>query len=181
MIRSTSETDKRRTVISYSDDSENTEIEVPIEIRFMHRMDLATIGQIEELCFADPWLPEVIAWSIARQEASGLVATIENIVVGYAIYKLEGGQDDAHIWLQRLAVHPRMRRCGIGEMLLDAVEDRLTIVRRRLVLPVRESNLDAQLFLKTQLVECREIKEDYFADGEAAYMFELSYEPEDFR
>jgi ribosomal protein S18 acetylase RimI-like enzyme len=66
-------------------------------------------------------------------------------------------------------------------MLLDAVEDRLTIVRRRLVLPVRESNLDAQLFLKTQLVECREIKEDYFADGEAAYMFELSYEPEDFR
>jgi hypothetical protein len=49
------------------------------------------------------------------------------------------------------------------------------------VLPVRESNLDAQLFLKTQLVECREIKEDYFADGETAYMFELSYEPEDFR
>jgi ribosomal protein S18 acetylase RimI-like enzyme len=168
-------------VISYSDDSENTEIEVPIEIRFMHRMDLATVGQIEELCFADPWLPEVIAWSIARQEASGLVATIENIVVGYAVYKLEGGQNDAHIWLQRLAVHPRMRRCGIGEMLLDAIEDRLTIVRRRLVLPVRESNLDAQLFLKTQLVECREIREDYFADGEAAYMFELSYEPEDFR
>lgn len=159
---------------------EYKEVTSPIQIRYMDRGDIREVGQIEEICFSDPWLPEVIAWSVARQQASGLVAICERAVVGYAIYQLDGDDDGAFIRLSRLAVHPAMRRIGIGEMLLEAVEARLTLVRRRLLIPVRESNLDAQLFFKTEVIECRDIRRNYFGDGETAYMFELEYEPEDF-
>lgn len=156
------------------------EVNMPIQIRHMDRHDLRAVGQIEETCFSDPWLPEVIGWSVARQQASGLVAICEGEVVGYAIYQLESDDRGSLIRLSRLAVHPAMRRIGIGEMLLEAVEARMTLVRRRLLIPVRESNLAGQLFLKTEIIECRAIQESYFGDGETAYMFELEYEQEDF-
>ena len=156
-----------------------THINTPVTIRHMYRDDISIVASIENLCFADPWLGEVIAWSIGRQEASGLVATIEGHVVGYAIYHLEGHGADSYIRLSRLAVHPRMRRCGIGELLLEAVEGRMTIVRRKLVFPIRESNLAAQQWLRYEKIVCESIREDYFGDGEAAYWFVLEYQPDE--
>jgi ribosomal protein S18 acetylase RimI-like enzyme len=150
-----------------------------VTIRHMYRDDIETVSQIEIEAFADPWIGEVIAWSVARQEASGLVATIEGHVVGYVIYHLEGKGADSYVRISRLAVVAPMRRCGIGELLLEAVEDRLTLVRRKLVFPVRESNLAAQQWLKHENIECQEIRSDYFADGEAAYVFALEYQAEE--
>jgi hypothetical protein len=40
---------------------------------------------------------------------------------------------------------------------------------------VRESNLQAQVWLKEYAVRCVEISEGYFDDGETAYIFETYY------
>jgi ribosomal-protein-alanine N-acetyltransferase len=151
-----------------------------VTIRMMDRVDIAQVAALEETCFDDPWLGEVIAWTIAKQQASGVVAIIQGKVAGYAIYQLEGDEEGSFIRISRLAVHPALRRTGIGSLLCDAVIGRLTVARRRIAGAVRESNLSSQLFMRSQGFICSKMIEGYFSDYETAYVFELIYNEEDF-
>lgn len=143
-----------------------------VTIRLANRGDFRRIGEIEMESFDDPWLPEVIAWSVGRQHATAIVAEWQGEVVGYAVYLLEGSKELACLKVHRLAVEEQVRRCGVGGMLLDDMLGRLTLVRRTLVFPVRESNLAAQLWLREYGLECSYISRGYYADDEDAYMFE---------
>ena len=146
-----------------------------ITVRYANGGDMRRIGDIEEESFLDPWLPEVIQWSVSRKEATAIVAEWQGEVVGYAIYVLEGSGEDAVIRVHRLAVAEFARRSGIGGCLLDNMIGKLTLVRRTLVFPVRETNLAAQLWLKEYGLQCHEIFDDYYADEENAYVFELDF------
>ena len=146
-----------------------------ITVRYAHGGDMKRIGEIEEEAFYEPWLPEVIRWSVSRKEATAVVAEWQGEVVGYAIYVLEGMGETACIRVHRLAVAEYARRCGIGGCLLDNMIGKLTLVRRTLVFPVRETNLDAQLWLREYGLRCAEISEGYYADEENAYVFELDF------
>lgn len=144
-----------------------------ITIRYAHRGDYQAIGDIEAESFIDPWLPEVIAWSVSRQHATAIVAEWQGEIVGYAVYLLEGQAELSYIKVHRLAVAESVRRCGVGGMLLDDIFGRLTIARETLVFPVRESNLVAQLWLKEYGIKCWYISHGYYAEGEDAYVFEI--------
>ena len=144
-----------------------------VTIRLANRGDFRRIGEIESESFVDAWLPEVIAWSVSRQHATAIVAEWQGEVVGYAIYHLEGARENACVKVHRLAVEQQVRRCGVGGMLLDDMFGRLTMVRKTLVFPVRESNLTAQVWLKEYGVKCAYISHGYYADDEDAYVFEI--------
>lgn len=144
-----------------------------VTIRLANRGDFRRIGDIETESFIDAWLPEVIAWSVSRQHATAIVAEWQGEVVGYAIYLLEGQAELSYIKVHRLAVAESVRRCGVGGMLLDDIFGRLTMVRKTLVFPVRESNLTAQVWLKEYGVKCAYISHGYYADDEDAYVFEI--------
>ena len=143
-----------------------------VTVRLANRGDFRAIGDIEAESFVEAWLPEVIAWSVSRQHATAIVAEWQGEVVGYAVYLLEGHAELSCVKVHRLAVAPFARRCGVGGMLLDDMLGRLTLVRRTLVFPVRESNLDAQRWLKEYGIKCSYISHGYFADDEDAYVFE---------
>ena len=144
-----------------------------VTVRLANRGDFRAIGDIEAESFIDPWLPEVIAWSVSRQHATAIVAEWQGEVVGYAVYLLEGQAELSYIKVHRLAVAESVRRCGVGGMLLDDIFGRLTIARETLVFPVRESNLVAQLWLKEYGIKCWYISHGYYAEGEDAYVFEI--------
>jgi ribosomal protein S18 acetylase RimI-like enzyme len=145
-----------------------------IAIRLANRGDYEAISALEEEVFIDPWLPEVIAYSCGRPDTTAIVIEFHGEFAGYAIYQLAGG-DQAAIRVKRLAIKPEFRRMGLGGLLLDDLCGRLNLVRKTLIFPVRESNLQAQQWLKEYSIPCVEISEGYFHDGEAAYVFEAYY------
>lgn len=148
---------------------------VSVSIAYMQRCHLPDVREIEEASFADPWLAEVIAHSIRRKDTTGLVAIVNGEVAGYAIYQLVSEDNQACIRVARLAVAEWCRCCGVGGVLLDDLLGRMTLVRDRLVFPIRESNLIAQVWLREYGLYCDEIRDDWFGDGEAAYVFSKWY------
>ena len=139
----------------------------------MNHEDIEAMSAIDDESFDDWWRPEVIAYSIGRQDTTGIVATWQGEIVGFAIYALRGEGPASCIEVKRLAVAEHARRCGIGGMLLDDIIGRLTLVRRTIVFPIRESNLVGQLWLKEYGFICRWIDKLRFTGEEDAYMFYL--------
>ena len=144
---------------------------VSVSITYMQRCHLPDVREIEEASFGDPWLAEVIAHSIRRKDTTGVVAIVNGEVAGYAIYQLVSEDNQACIRVARLAVAEWCRFCGVGGVLLDDLIGRLTLVRDKLVFPVRESNLIAQVWLREYGLQCEEIRDDWFGDSESAYVF----------
>jgi len=147
------------------------EMGVSIRIGYMQRCHMQDIQEIENDSFIDPWLPEVIIHSVNRKDTTGIVAMTESDVAGYAIYQLAEEDGHAVIRVARLAVAPWCRLCGVGGILLDDLLGRLTMVRNKLVFPIRESNLVAQVWAREYGLYCEEIRDDWFADSESAYVF----------
>lgn len=147
-----------------------------VEITPVVRHDIPKIVEIEEQAFIDPWIPEVIAYSLNRNKCFAIAARYHGELVGYAIFHLEGTHDLAIVRVSRLAVAMSVRNCGIGGIMLDNLLNRLTPARPTLVFPVRESNTVAQLWLKQYGLTCTEIDKGRYADGEDAYVFEIRYE-----
>lgn len=106
----------------------------------------------------------------------GFVITELHKPIGYTIYEQSNGVMD----IFNLVVHQDYRNRGIATLLLDKLESRSNW--DKMVLSVRESNLDAQLFLKKKGFVAKIRKryyEDYFVGGvkyEDAYYFEKDRE-----
>ena len=152
----------------------NQDIDMCTTVRpAMSHQDIEAMAAIDDESFDDWWRPEVIAYWIGRQDTTGIVATWHGEIVGFAIYALRGEGPTSCIEVKRLAVAEHARRCGIGGILLDNIISRLTLVRRTIVFPVRESNLVGQLWLKEYGFICRWIDKLRFTGEEDAYMFYL--------
>lgn len=145
-----------------------------VHINWYCRGDLREISRIENASFDHPWTMDEIREALADGATRAFVASINDEVVGYAIFS----SHRKHIVLKSIAVHPEFRRMGIGSQLLGKVADKLTPSRRTsLECLVRESNLRAHLFLSACGMRATEIKRDEFINGEDAYLFRLSVEP----
>jgi len=148
-----------------------TKESIQIKVEWMARHHMEEVAEIERDAFIDPWLPEVIVYSIRRKETSGIVAIVNQAVAGYAIYSLVTEDYEPVLRVDRLAVAEWCRGCGVGGVLLDDLLGKLKPGRPRLVFPVRESNLIAQVWLREYELRCEEIREGWYADNEDAYVF----------
>ena len=111
-----------------------------IELKKMTAEHIAQIGEMEKLCFSDPWSEHSIASELDNRLSYWLVAVDGDTVAGYI-----GSQsvlDEADI--MNVAVHPAYRRQGIGRTLVTALAEALREKGiRGLMLEVRESNAPA--------------------------------------
>ncbi len=111
-----------------------------IEIISMNESHVASIAQLEKLCFSDPWSENSIATELNSRLSYWLVAVEDGEVVGYIGSQSVLGESD----MMNVAVHPDHRRRGIAEMLVNALshdlKERANVC---LTLEVRVSNAPA--------------------------------------
>ena len=109
-------------------------------IREMRASDVATIAELEKVCFSDPWSESSIASELNNPLSYWLVAEFDGEVAGYV-----GSQSvlDAAD-MMNLAVSPKYRKQGIGQELVKNLVHHLqhnNVIA--LLLEVRVSNTPA--------------------------------------
>ena len=111
-----------------------------IEIIPMNESHVASIAQLEKLCFSDPWSENSVATELNSRLSYWLVAVEDGEVVGYIGSQSVLGESD----MMNVAVHPDHRRRGIAEMLVNALSCDLKARNNVcLTLEVRASNAPA--------------------------------------
>ena len=83
----------------------------------MNADHVASVAQLEKLCFSDPWSEKSIASELTNKLALWLVAEEDGEVAGYIGSQTVPDESD----MMNVAVHPDCRRRGIAEALVNAL------------------------------------------------------------
>src|SRR4051812_39390158 len=145
-----------------------TKAQVRVHIRWMIRRDMPEVLAIEHASFEFPWCEEEFLRVLRQRNCIGMVAEFGERVVGFMIYELH----KSRLHVLDFATHPEFRRTGVGRQMLAKLAGKLSSHRRtKIALEVRETNLPAQFFYKSQNFRAVEVAREHFADtGEDAYV-----------
>jgi [ribosomal protein S18]-alanine N-acetyltransferase len=151
-------------------------LEVRVHIRWMIRRDMPEVLAIEADSFEFPWLEDDFIRCLRQRNCIGMVAEHEDQVVGFMIYELH----KTRIHVLNFAVTKDYRHRGVGSQMIAKLIAKLSSQRRsRIVLEVRETNLDAQLFFRENGFRAVSVLRSYYADTpEDAYLMQYRYRPE---
>lgn len=149
--------------------------EIKVHIRWMIRRDMPEILQIEQASFEFPWSEEDFVRCLRQRNCIGMVAECEERIVGFMIYELHKNR----LHILNFAVGREFRRRSIGRQMAAKLVSKLSYQRRtRILLEVRETNLDAQLFFRNVGFRAVSVLRDFYDDTtEDAYMMEHRYQP----
>ena len=118
-----------------------------IQYEEMKKDHIASIAQLETLCFSSPWSEKSVASELENPLSLWLVALSDGQVVGYIGSQSVEGESD----MMNVAVAPEYRRQGIAEQLvLRLVAALQARGNHSLALEVRASN-DAAISLYEKL------------------------------
>lgn len=144
--------------------------QVRVHIRWMIRRDMPEVLQTEQESFEFSWTEEDFLRCLRQRNCIGMVAEQGEKVVGFMIYELHKSK----LHILNFAVHPSFRRLGVGLQMVAKLISKLSSHRRtRITLEVRETNLVAQLFFKTQGFRALRVLRAYYEDsGEDAFLMQ---------
>ncbi len=135
-------------------------------IRWIVRIDLPSVLEIDDASFDDPWREEDFLRHLRERSVIGMVAEHGDRVVGYMVYRLYKHEYE----LLRIAVAPDCRRQGVGFAMLCKMADRISRNhRKRFHLAVSDQNLAGQLWLKACGLKATGVEDD-------SYRFEFRVE-----
>ena len=156
--------------------STHHQAQLAIHIRWMIRRDMRDVIGIESSSFEFPWSEEDFVQCLRQRNCIGMVAEHDESVVGFMIYELH----KTRLHVINFAVHPSFRRRDVGAQMLGKLIGKLSVQRRsKIVLEVRETNLDAQLFFRNNGFRATSVLREYYDDTpEDAYVMEYHYQPE---
>jgi ribosomal-protein-alanine N-acetyltransferase len=139
-----------------------------LTIRWMLRNDLPEILNIEEFN-AVPWDEEDFLIHLKKRNSVGIVAEIDNKIVGYMIY--EFGRKLFHVL--NITVHKNYRRNGVASQIIS----KLSSKKKNIEFVVNERSLELQLFLKKNGFKAVEIINKYFEkNSDDAYIMAIKGE-----
>ena len=144
-----------------------------VHIRWMIRRDMHSVLEIEKASFEFPWSEEEFIRCLRQRNCIGMVAERDDEVVGFMIYELHKNR----LHLLNFAVAPNCRRESVGNSMIEKLVGKLSVERRsRIMLEVRETNLDAQLFFKSLGFRAISVLRDFYDDTtEDAYLMQYRY------
>jgi len=144
--------------------------QVRVHIRWMIRRDMPEVLHTEQESFEFAWTEEDFLQCLRQRNCIGMVAEQGERVVGFMIYELH--KNKLHIL--NFAVHPSYRRAGVGTQMVAKLISKLSSHRRtRITLEVRETNLAAQLFFRSQEFKALRVLRTFYEDsGEDAYLLQ---------
>ncbi len=146
-----------------------------VQIRWMIRRDMQSVLDIEQASFEFAWTEDDFIRCLRQRNCIGMVAERNDQVVGFMIYELHKNR----LHVLNFAVHQDYRRLKIGQSMVEKLMAKLAFQRRnRILLEVRESNLDAQLFFRNVGFRAISVLRDFYEDTtEDAYLMQLRYVP----
>jgi ribosomal-protein-alanine N-acetyltransferase len=145
-----------------------TKDRVRVHIRWMIRRDMIEVLQTEQESFDFSWTEDDFLRCLRQRNCIGMVAEVDDRVVGFMIYELH----KTKLHVLNFAVSPSWRRIGIGTQMVTKLIGKLSSHRRtKITLAVRETNLSAQLFFRSQGFKASKVLRAYYEDsGEDAYL-----------
>jgi [ribosomal protein S18]-alanine N-acetyltransferase len=146
----------------------STKDRVRVHIRWMIRRDMPEVLRAEQESFDYSWTEDDFLRCLRQRNCIGMVAEHEDRVVGFMIYELH----KTKLHVLNFAVDPAWRRVGVGTQMVTKLIGKLSSHRRtKITLAVRESNLAAQLFFRSQAFQATRVLRGYYEDsGEDAYL-----------
>ncbi len=153
----------------------NQKQELRCHIRWMIRRDMAEVLEIEQESFEFPWCEDDFIRCLRQRNCIGMVAELGERVAGFMIYELH----KTRLHVLNFAVGRDFRRRGLGKQMLTKLVGKLSFQRRtRVLLEVRETNLPAQLFFRSQGFRAVSVLRDFYDDTtEDAYLMQYRYRP----
>ena len=140
-------------------------------VRAWEEKDIAAIADIENKSFADPWTEGMLLDTLRFPVYHTFLAEDGGQVCGYGCLILLF--EDAE--LANIAVAPTHRGQGVGKLLMEKMHDYAkTFGAERMLLEVRVSNASAIGLYKKYGYERYGLRENYYADGEDAYLMQKS-------
>lgn len=134
-----------------------------VQIRWLIRRDMPEVLKIERESFEFPWTDEDFMCCLRQRNCIGMVAEYDHQIVGFMVYELH----KARLHILNFAVAGEYRRMGVGTQMVLRLVDKLSQQRRQeIVLEVRERNLDAQLFFRTQSFRAISVLRQHYEDTE---------------
>ena len=143
---------------------------VRVHIRWMIRRDMADVLRTEHQSFEYAWTEDDFLRCLRQRNCIGMVAEHNDRIVGFMIYELH----KTRLHVLNFAVAPAYRRSGIGAQMVGKLIGKLSSHRRsKITLAVRERNLPAQVFFRTQDFKAVRVLRNYYEDsGEDAFLME---------
>jgi len=153
------------------DDRIETASDTAVIVRWMIRRHLPQVLEIEQSSFEFPWSEDEYRSHLTQRNCIGMVAEIGDEVVGAMVYELH----KTRLRVTNFVVSPSHRRRGIGtEMVAKLVQKMSQQRREEIVLDVRETNLAAQLFFRSQGFQCIDVIQGMYEEtSEDAYRMSL--------
>lgn len=139
-----------------------------VQIRWLIRRDMAEVLKIENDSFEFAWTEEDFLSCLRQRNCIGMVAEHDQEIVGFMVYELHKSK----LNILNFAVNDETRRQNVGAQMCHKLIDKLSQQRRNeILLEVRESNLDAQLFFKNYGFRAVTILRNHYDDTtEDAYV-----------
>jgi ribosomal-protein-alanine N-acetyltransferase len=139
----------------------------------MIRRDMVEVLQIENRSFEFSWSEDDFIRCLRQRNCIGMIAEHNERVVGFMIYELHRNR----LHVLNFAVHPDFRRRNVGTQMLKKLVTKLSPQRRsRIMLEVRETNLEAQLFFRDLGFRAVSVLRDFYEDTtEDAYLMQFRY------
>jgi len=147
--------------------------ELRVHIRWMIRRDMSEVLEIENRSFEFPWSEDDFVRCLRQRNCIGMVAEHDERVVGFMIYELHR----TRLHILNFGVAPGFRRRKVGQQMVEKLVAKLSSQRRRrILLEVRETNLDAQLFFRKLGFRAISVLRDFYDDTtEDAYLMQYRY------
>ena len=140
-------------------------------IRAWEEKDIPAIADIENKSFADPWTEGMLLDALRFPVYHTFLAEEGGQVCGYGCLILLF--EDAEF--ANIAVSPTHRGQGVGKLLMEKMHDYAkTFGAERMLLEVRVSNQSAIGLYEKYGYEKYGLRENYYADGEDAYLMQKS-------
>jgi ribosomal-protein-alanine N-acetyltransferase len=148
-----------------------------VSIRPFEKRDLSGVSEIEVASFSDPWPTSFFAYVHGKSPDLFLVAEADEGIVGYILGEIREAMFSGYSerpktgHVMNVAVDGRIRKRGIGTLLMDSIEGRF---RERgasqVILEVRESSSTARTFYEGRGYEDIGKVRAYYPDEDAVIM-----------
>lgn len=137
-----------------------------LRCRKAERTDVKELSDIENLCFDSPWTSREFEYCLSDKRCEGLVVEYENEILGYLFYE----KNTTSFTLLNCATTPYARRRGVGSALIRELIANLKDTRKEISCVIRESNVQAQIFLRTLGFRAQWVLRGFYSDSsEDAY------------